>query len=109
MILLTAGALIVTGCSGSSFPYRPEVQQGNIITDEMVEELRPGMSRRQVRFILGSPVIEDMFRNDRWDYIHSSSPGGGGPTERLTLFFDDNDQLVAVEGNLAPENWRGND
>ncbi len=105
ILLLSASAVSFAGCTSLPFAYQPEVQQGNIITEEMLDDLRPGMSRREARQVLGSPAIEDMFRTNRWDYVHSSSPGGGGATERLTLIFDDNDQLIELRGDRVPENW----
>ncbi len=105
-ITLLAPLLLLGGCSYSDIPFAYEVpvQQGNIITDDMVEELRPGMSRREVRFLLGTPAIDDLFRDDRWDYVHTDSPGGGGEPDRLTVYFD-GDRLERVEGNLAPEDF----
>lgn len=102
--LLFGTAAVVTGCSYSDIPFAYEVpvQQGNIITEDMIEELEPGMTRRQVRFVLGTPAIEDVFRNHRWDYIHTDAPGGGGKPDRLTVFFE-GDRLVRLEGNLAPD------
>ncbi|MFV8833689.1 outer membrane protein assembly factor BamE [Aquisalimonas sp.] len=107
MISLGLGtAVAITGCSYSDIPFAYEVpvQQGNIITEEMIAELEPGMTRRQVQFVLGTPAIEDIFRDDRWDYIHTEAAGGGGRPDRLTVFFD-GDRLVRVEGNLAPEDF----
>ena len=103
---ILGGGALLTGCSYSDIPFAYEVpvQQGNIITDEMIDELEPGMTRRQVRFVLGTPAIEDIFRDDRWDYIHTEAPGGGGTPDRLTVIFD-GDRLVRLEGNLAPENF----
>ncbi|HEX7155742.1 MAG TPA: outer membrane protein assembly factor BamE, partial [Burkholderiaceae bacterium] len=72
-----AAALSLCGCStltawtpGFLTPYRPDVQQGNIITKDMVDQLRPGMTRDQVRFMLGTPLLTDMFHQDRWDYTY---------------------------------------
>ena len=64
-------SLFLTGCSSIanwSIVYTPDIQQGNIITPEMVGELKPGMSKRQVRYILGSPLLVDVFHQERWDY-----------------------------------------
>jgi outer membrane protein assembly factor BamE len=58
-------------------PYRIDIRQGNYITQEMVAQLKPGMSRDQVRFILGTPLVADIFHADRWDYIYSFKPGRG--------------------------------
>lgn len=106
--LLVAAALAVGGCSYSHIPFAYEVpvQQGNIITDEMIQELEPGMTREQVEYVLGSPAIQDIFRNNRWDYIHTKAPGGGGEPDRLTVFFEGN-RLTRLEGNLAPDDFGG--
>ncbi len=107
ILILAAGSVSLSGCSISNLPfaYQPDVQQGNIITDDMLAELRPGMTKRQVRFVLGSPAIEDMFRDNRWDYVHTQQAGGGGEPKRLTARFDDSGRLQALEGDLAPEDW----
>ena len=107
-LLLTLLAL--TGCGGVSsfsFPgaYRLNIPQGNIITQEMVDQLRPGLSKRQVNFILGTPLIRDTFDQDRWDYVYSFQPGGGERVQEvLTVFFEDN-QLTSFAGDFqqSPE------
>lgn len=72
-------------------PYRPDVHQGNIITKEMVDQLRIGMSREQVRFMLGTPLMTSEFRKDRADYIYYLNPlKGPVQNRRLTLYFKDN-------------------
>jgi hypothetical protein len=58
-------------------PYRIDVRQGNFVTQDMVAQLKPGLSREQVRFILGSPLVADMFHADRWDYVYRFQPGHG--------------------------------
>jgi outer membrane protein assembly factor BamE len=72
-------------------PYRPDVHQGNIITQEMVDQLRQGMSREQVRFMLGTPLLTSDFHKDRWDYPYYLNPlKGPVQSRRLTIFFQDN-------------------
>jgi outer membrane protein assembly factor BamE len=72
-------------------PYRPDVHQGNIITQEMVDQLRQGMSREQVRFMLGTPLLTSEFHKDRWDYPYYLNPlKGPVQSRRLTIFFKDN-------------------
>jgi outer membrane protein assembly factor BamE (lipoprotein component of BamABCDE complex) len=98
--------LLATGCA---FPgvYRIDIPQGNIITQDMVDQLRPGLTKRQVTFILGTPLIRDTFDQDRWDYLYSYQPGGGERAqERLAVFFDDNGELTHFEGDFeqTPEN-----
>ena len=99
-------SLFLAGCgSNIGFPgvYRIDVEQGNIITSEMVEQLQQGMTRRQVRFILGTPLIEDTFHNDRWDYRYTLRNGTNTLEENmLTVYFED-DKLVNVTGDLLPE------
>ena len=90
-----------------SIVYQPEVQQGNIINQEMVNNLSPGMDRRQVQFILGTPLLVDVFHQDRWDYFYSLDPGGGEYNEQsLSLFFEGN-RLVRIQGDIRPEPTTG--
>lgn len=79
--------------------YRPPVFQGHLIEQSQFEQLRPGMSKRQVELILGAPVAASPFHADRWDYLASSRTGRGEPQVRnLTLFFE-RGQLVRIEGD----------
>jgi outer membrane protein assembly factor BamE len=101
--------LLLSGCSMSSItavapePYKIDIQQGNVITQDMVAKLQPGMSKSQVRYVLGSPPITDMFHANRWDYVYRLSKAGKLVEERkLTLFFD-NDRLTRVAGDVAAE------
>lgn len=81
--------------------YRVDVPQGNILTAEMKQNLKPGMSKRQVRFLLGSPALVDPFHPDRWDYVYRLQKGDGEVTqERLSLTFVD-DRLEKIEGLAA--------
>ena len=106
---LALGCLLagLVGCgSNFGFPgvYRINVEQGNVVTEEMVEQLRPGLNRRQVRYIMGTPLIEDSFHEDRWDYRYLLRNGNELLSEtQLTLWFEE-DELVRVEGPDAP-NW----
>ncbi|MEC8157656.1 MAG: outer membrane protein assembly factor BamE [Pseudomonadota bacterium] len=100
--LATLGA-----CGGIGFPgvYRINVEQGNIVDQEMVDQLKPQMTRRQVRFVLGTPIIEDTFNADRWDYVHVVRLGNENLSRsQLTVVFK-GDVLVDVEGDLVSENW----
>ena len=97
---------LVSCGSNFGFPgvYRINVEQGNVVTEEMVEQLRPGLNRRQVRYIMGTPLIEDSFHEDRWDYLYLLRNGSELLSEtQLTLWFEE-DELVRVEGPDAP-NW----
>jgi outer membrane protein assembly factor BamE len=98
ILLLSLAACSVTE---SLHPYRPDIRQGNFITQEMVSQLKPGMSREQVRFVLGSPLLTDVFHADRWDYIYRLQAGADGAVKqrRLAVFFKD-DKLVRVNGDV---------
>lgn len=111
LILITVFSLLLSGCgsvTSFAFPgvYKLAIPQGNIITQEMVDQLRPGLTKRQVNFILGTPLVKDTFDQDRWDYLYSFQPGGGDRVqETLTVFFE-NDQLTHFTGDFiqTPEN-----
>ena len=100
--LTLVGLLALAGCS---FPgvYKIDIQQGNVVTQDMIDQLRPGMTRRQVRFIMGNPLIQDTFHTNRWDYLYSIQPGGGErQQERISVFFNENDQLASLSGDFMP-------
>ena len=82
--------------------YKIGIPQGNIITQDMVDQLRPGMTKRQVVFVMGTPLVRDPFHQNRWDYIYSYQPGGGERgQERVSVFFED-DLLVRFGGDFTP-------
>ena len=84
-------------------PYRIDVRQGNFVTQDMVAQLKPGLTREQVRFILGSPLVTDMFHVDRWDYVYRFQPGKGEAQQRrLVVFFQDN-KLTRVADDVVAE------
>jgi outer membrane protein assembly factor BamE len=82
--------------------YRMEIQQGNYLTQEMVSQLQPGMTRDQVRFVLGTPLLTDIFHDDRWDYVYRRGRAGSREIQerRLSVFFE-KDRLVRVEGDVS--------
>ncbi len=106
LVPLTLALVLLSGCSGSlSFlsAYRIDVEQGNIVTPEMIEQLKPNMTRRQVRFVMGTPLIEDTFNTDRWDYRYFLRNGTKTLEEsKLSVFFD-GDALVNVTGSEVPD------
>ncbi|MCC7182194.1 MAG: outer membrane protein assembly factor BamE [Rhodocyclaceae bacterium] len=106
-MLLLAPALMAAGCSvtesvtGRLKPYRMDIREGNFVTQEMAAKLKPGMSRDEVRFALGTPILTDLFHADRWDYLYRFQPGRGPlETRRLTLIFQ-NDVLARVAGDVV--------
>ena len=91
-------AALVFGTLTGCYPgYRMDVEQGNVITLEQRAQLLLGMGRREVRFVLGSPLVKDPFHADRWDYVYSFRDGATGAVDqqRVSLFFE-NDLLVDI-------------
>lgn len=83
-------------------PYRIDIQQGNVVTQQMVSKLKAGMTRAQVRFALGSPLVVDPFRTDRWDYVYSYQKQGKDIERRhITVIFEE-EKLVRIEGDVVP-------
>ncbi|KQP20828.1 outer membrane protein assembly factor BamE [Pseudorhodoferax sp. Leaf265] len=83
-------------------PYKIEIVQGNFVSKEQVEALKPGMSRAQVRDVLGTPLLQSVFHADRWDYVFTMKRQGTEPQARqLTVFFKD-DLLARTEGDPMP-------
>jgi outer membrane protein assembly factor BamE len=106
LIIITCFAsLCLSACSITewSLVYRIDVQQGNTITQDVVNQLEPGMSRRQVQFVAGSPMVTDVFHQDRWDYVYHMRRGNGEIwKEHVSLYFED-DALVRISGTLHPQ------
>ena len=109
--LFAAGALALGGCqslqSSDNFlgvitPYRVEVVQGNVITDEQAKILKPGMTRAQVRDILGSPMLTDPFHADRWDYVFTIRRQGTAPQQRRVTVFFENDRVARFDAGDVP-------
>jgi outer membrane protein assembly factor BamE len=89
-------------------PYRIDIQQGNFVSREMVSQLKEsmqrkeGVTREQVRFVLGTPLLTDIFHADRWDYVFRLKKSTGEViSSRVTVFFKDN-RLVNIEGDTLP-------
>ncbi len=105
LLLASVGFTALTALAGCSFPgvYKVDIQQGNVVTQDMIDQLRPGMTHRQVRFIMGSPMITDTFHPNRWDYLYSYQAGGSQRLqERVSLVFDANDRLAGLAGDFMP-------
>ena len=84
-------------------PYVPDIVQGNFVSSEQYAKLKLGMTREQVRQILGTPLLADYFHANRWDYVFEFKRNGEvvGKDRRVTLFFD-GDKLVKFEGDALP-------
>jgi outer membrane protein assembly factor BamE len=82
-------------------PYQPEIQQGNYVSQETLAQVKPGMSREQVRYLLGTPLLTDIFHADRWDYVYwREAENGKRESRRVALFFADG-KLARIEGDVA--------
>lgn len=102
-ILLLAAAVLLASCSSTSVlaPHKIDVQQGNYVTQEMVSKLRPGMTRSQVRFLLGTPLVADAFHTNRWDYFYRLDKGGQVAEQRKLAVIFEEDKLARVEGDVV--------
>jgi outer membrane protein assembly factor BamE len=107
--LAGAGVAALGGCASLSSegnllglitPYRIDIVQGNVVTKEQLALVRPGMSRVQVRDVLGSPLVADVFHADRWDYVFTIRRPGTQPQLRSVVAFFEGDRLLRVD---APE------
>lgn len=102
--------LTLSGCAlkseGNLFgfitPYRAEVVQGNVVTQDMAAALRPGLTRDQVRAVLGSPLLADAFHADRWDYVFTIRRQGTTPQQRRVSVFFAGDKLLRYEADVLP-------
>jgi outer membrane protein assembly factor BamE len=108
-IATAAATVVLSGCASTSSegsllglitPYRIDIVQGNAVTKEQLALVRPGMSRVQVRDVLGSPLVTDVFHVDRWDYVFTIKRPGTQPQLRSVVAFFEGDRLLRVE---APE------
>lgn len=94
--------LLTTGCSGFQFPgvYKIDIPQGNIIDNKDLKQVKVGMTKEQIKYLLGTPLVTDTFSPNRWDYSYSIRKGETGKRiqKHLTLIFD-GDTLASMEGN----------
>jgi outer membrane protein assembly factor BamE len=96
--------IFLAACGLRFSAHRIEIQQGNYITQQMINQVKPGMTRDQVRFALGTPLVTDIFHADRWEYLYSRQRADSKEVEhrRISVFFDDNNKLSRVEGDVVP-------
>lgn len=108
-LFLPLALLALAAAAGCSYvpripgvtPYRMEIQQGNFVSQDMVSQLKRGMTKDQVRFILGTPMVTDIFHSDRWDYVYWREASNGTREQRkLTVRFE-NGQLARLDGDVA--------
>lgn len=98
-------AILCTAC-GTALPtvkpYKLDIQQGNVVTSKMLLQLRPGMTKSQVRFIMGTPLIQDSFHDKRWDYVYQLRENGKVTEQRRVILDFENELLKSVRGDVVP-------
>ncbi len=99
--LLALGLLSLAGCSVPQL-YKLEIQQGNYITEDMTARLKPGMTRNQVRFLLGTPLLVDVFHVNRWEYLYRTSRDGQVLEDRRFTVYFEGDSVTRFEGSVMP-------
>lgn len=107
IIILTSLFAITSlqGCSRSKLltVYKIDIQQGNAVESKKVEQLEIGMSKEQVEFLLGTPLLVDSFHPDRWDYVYFLIPGFGEKERRhLTLMFNGDSVTEIIKHQIPP-------
>jgi len=105
-IYLIVIALLFSAC-GSSIPtikpYKLDIQQGNVVTSKMLLQLKSGMTKSQVRYIMGTPLIQDSFHDKRWDYYYEMREGGEVVEKRLVILTFKNELLDQISGDVVPK------
>lgn len=101
LLILGAVCSLLAACNSFN-PYKIDVQQGNVLTQEMVAQLKPGQTREQVRYILGTPLLTDIFHQQRWDYVYSYRKGRSGEVEtrQFSVYFDKDNRLERASGDV---------
>jgi len=100
MRILLILPLLLSGCMLTA--HKIEMQQGNYVDQEMIGKLRPEMTRSQVRFVLGTPLVADVFHPDRWDYIYLTGEAGDVQRQRRITVVFEGDALRRIEGDVNP-------
>ena len=111
-IFLLVLSLLVTACSPSLpsiKPYKMPIQQGNLVSSKMMMQLKPGMTKTQVRFVMGTPLINDSFHKDQWDYFYQMEKDGAIIEKRRVILMFEKDLLAKVKGDVIPANANKNE
>lgn len=108
--LLIISTALISGC-GSSLPtvkpFKMDIQQGNVVTSKMLLQLKPGMTKSQVRFIMGTPLVVDSFHKDRWDYFYQMRQAGKIVEQRRVILDFEKELLTKVRGDVVPQGTAG--
>lgn len=105
--LLVLLILASSSLSGCSLHYKQDIEQGNVITQKMLTQLREGMTREQVRSLMGTPLVSDVFHRDRWDYYYSFQPEGRKATKKqyITILFKNDRVSEILFGDDLKKRW----
>ncbi|MDP2829886.1 MAG: outer membrane protein assembly factor BamE [Sulfuricellaceae bacterium] len=96
-------AALLSACSGIPTVHKIDIQQGNVVTQEMVSRLKVGMTRSQVRFVMGTPLVTDAFHPDRWDYIYRYLKADKLVEQRHVTVVFSGDSLSSIESDIPPD------
>jgi outer membrane protein assembly factor BamE len=107
--ILASALAVATALAGCGYvpripgitPYKMEIQQGNYVSQEMVARLQPGMSKEQVRLVLGTPLLTDIFHAERWDYVYWHEDEAGKREQRKLAVFFDEGKLARLDGDVV--------
>lgn len=98
-------SLLLAACGGNIphlSPYKMDIRQGNLITAEMREKLKLGMTKQQVRYVMGTPLLADVFHENRWDYAYSLAQRGKPVEQQSMILYFENDSLVKIDDAAMP-------
>lgn len=101
--ILCLVSVAVTGCANFPWVYKIDIQQGNVISQDQLNKVKPGMTKKQVQFLMGTPLVQDPFHRDRWDYVYTMRPGGEKRTEKKVTMYFEHDKLASIEGDMRPQ------
>jgi outer membrane protein assembly factor BamE len=102
--LILLSLVLLSPVLSSCTPYKMDIRQGNFVTPDMREKLKLGMTKPQVRFVLGSPMINDAFHGNRWDYVYRLEHKGKEiEKQNLALYFEGDNLVRIVDGNQPVE------
>lgn len=97
ILSLVTGCILMTGCATLIKPYRPPVQQGNIMTADMMKQLKVGMTKAQVANIFGSPVLDNPFAENTWTYVYTMQPSKGKSEKKILVVNFRNGKVVSFQ------------
>ena len=101
LLLACCAFALISGCAMVRI-HRIDIQQGNLVTQKMIDKLKPGMTKEQVIYVMGHPLAENSFDQSRWDYVHTLSIERKKPERRVVSLYFEDELLTRFEGFLKP-------